>query len=242
MAPTNTGPSSGPLPTTTDFNTLYNRITLASAKQATFLTSMRKKYPSLQHPSAATGTGFSSLTAATPTPAAPGPTKAQIRAAREDDAALRFEPVNAGLGYKPSKAETETDAATRELGRKLLGKRGREQGKDVKRRVIVEESDDDEGRSGVGRRKRARVVPVAGLLDDVEADVEVEETVNEVQPGLEEDSTEAEAARPYEEPAAIETPKPTTAASEAEDVPKRSSKKKQKKKNKVRKAGLSNEP
>ncbi|KAG7104287.1 hypothetical protein HYQ44_015599 [Verticillium longisporum] len=116
MAPTNTGPSSGPLPTTTDFNTIYNRIALASAKQASFLTSMRAKYPSLQRPSASSSTtassaGFSAPSTATNTGA--GPTKAQIRAAREDHATLRFEPVNAGSsGVRTSGGGSSSRRAT----------------------------------------------------------------------------------------------------------------------------------
>ncbi|KAF3349619.1 hypothetical protein HYQ45_002328 [Verticillium longisporum] len=231
MAPTNTGPSSGPLPTTTDFNTIYNRIALASAKQASFLTSMRAKYPSLQRPSAsssaaASSAGFSAPSTAT-TPGA-GPTMAQIRAAHEDDAALRFEPINAGLGYRPSKAETETDAATRELGRKLLGKRGREQqrrGQDVRRRVVVEESDDDEGRSGVGRRKRARVVPQAEVRDEEEGDAAGDEDMDDGEPDTTIGVAEVEA-----EPV-VEPPTLTKAVAEMNDGA-QSKKKKKKSKNK----------
>ncbi|CRK22783.1 hypothetical protein HYQ45_001904 [Verticillium longisporum] len=233
MAPTNTGPSSGPLPTTTDFNTIYNRIALASAKQASFLTSMRAKYPSLQRPSASSSTtassaGFSAPSTATNTGA--GPTKAQIRAAREDHATLRFEPVNAGLGYRPSKAETETDAATRELGRKLLGKRGREQqqrGQDVRRRVVVEESDDDEGRSGVGRRKRARVVPQAEVRDEEEGDAAGDQGMDDGEPDTTTGVAEVEA-----EPV-VEPPTSTEAVAEMNDGV-QSKKKKKKSKNKTK--------
>ncbi|KAJ0130917.1 hypothetical protein CTA2_2901, partial [Colletotrichum tanaceti] len=183
MAPS--GPSSGPeapkLPASADFNALYNRISLASAKQATFLTSIRAKYPSLARsasaktPSTAAANGgtFSSLarpesepTAAAAAAAAAATPAAPSRTAR-DDADLRFENPNTGLGYAAPKSEQATSAATRDLSRRLLGnKRGRAEDPKTaaaaaaalaKRRLQDEESEEEEGRSGVGRSKKRRV-------------------------------------------------------------------------------------
>ncbi|GJD01833.1 hypothetical protein CH63R_10047 [Colletotrichum higginsianum IMI 349063] len=181
MAPSR--PSSGPdapkLPASADFNALYNRISLASAKQATFLTSMRAKYPSLARstsaktpstaaaaPAATNGGTFSSLgrpepeptAAAAAAPAAPSKTP-------RDDADLRFENPNTGLGYAAPKSEQAASAATRDLSRRLLGnKRGRAEDPKTaaaaalaKRRLQDEESEEEEGRSGVGRSKKRKV-------------------------------------------------------------------------------------
>ncbi|WQF81619.1 hypothetical protein CDEST_06633 [Colletotrichum destructivum] len=181
MAPSR--PSSGPeapkLPASADFNALYNRISLASAKQATFLTSMRAKYPSLARstsaktpstvaaaPVATNGGTFSSLGRPEPEPtaAAAAAPAAPSRTPR-DDADLRFENPNMGLGYAAPKSEQAASAATRDLSRRLLGnKRGRAEDPQAaaaaalaKRRLQDEESEEEEGRSGVGRSKKRRV-------------------------------------------------------------------------------------
>ncbi|KAL0940902.1 uncharacterized protein CTRU02_203665 [Colletotrichum truncatum] len=175
MAPTQKEPAAAApkLPNSTDFNAIYNRISLASAKQTTFLNSMRAKYPSLARSSSssspssaavsapatnANGT-FSSLskpTLSTPTTATPQSGKARSSA---DESDLRFENPNAGLGYTASNSEEKTSAATRDLGRRLLGKRGREVDNKAaaqKRRVQDDESEEEEGRSGLGRKKKKR--------------------------------------------------------------------------------------
>ncbi|KAK6226104.1 hypothetical protein QIS74_02151 [Colletotrichum tabaci] len=181
MAPSR--PSSGPeapkLPASADFNALYNRISLASAKQATFLTSMRAKYPSLaRSTSAKTPSTAAAASAATnggtfssfgrpepePTAAAAAAPAAPSRTPR-DDADLRFENPNTGLGYAAPKSEQAASAATRDLSRRLLGnKRGRAEDPKTaaaaalaKRRLQDEESEEEEGRSGVGRSKKRRV-------------------------------------------------------------------------------------
>ncbi|GKT49965.1 uncharacterized protein ColSpa_10146 [Colletotrichum spaethianum] len=159
------------LPASADFNALYNRISLASAKQATFLTSMRAKYPSLARSPApspatapATNGAFSSLTKPDPSsaPAAAAAAAAAPRKAQDDD--LRFENPNTGLGYSAPKSEQVTSAATRDLSRRLLGtKRGRTDDPKAaaaalaKRRLQDDESEEEEGRSGVGRSKKKRV-------------------------------------------------------------------------------------
>ncbi|KAL2759737.1 hypothetical protein ACRALDRAFT_1091382 [Sodiomyces alcalophilus JCM 7366] len=233
MAPSTQAPSAvqqSQLPSTTDFNTLYNRISLATEKQSAFLAAMRAKYPSLQRPTASTSTptttaaaaavsasdpptttkpsSFSSLNANTTGPNQPetanatnprnpfGKTKAQLQAEHED-ATFRVEPPNAGLGYRPAKSDegdaTEADATTRELGRRLLGKRGRAGWKQSEKDASSlsarsraaardEESDEDEGRGALVRRRKVRVVasgpdlqPAAAAVEKENADeVEVE--------------------------------------------------------------------
>ncbi|KAF4836284.1 hypothetical protein CGCTS75_v001870 [Colletotrichum tropicale] len=177
-------PSAPKLPASADFNAIYNRISLASAKQTTFLNSMRAKYPSLARSSSSSASTsapanngtFSSL--ARPSPAAT-PTTTTTSRTRADDSDLRFENPNTGLGYAAPKSEEQASAATRDLSRRLLGKRGREVDNKTaqKRRVQEEESEEEEGRSGLGRKKKIKRVrmdeediPEAGdvVLPDVE--------------------------------------------------------------------------
>ncbi|KAI3555338.1 hypothetical protein CABS01_12369 [Colletotrichum abscissum] len=168
------------LPASADFNALYNRISLASAKQANFLTSMRAKYPSLARSSssstqattsnnaAAPGT-FSSMskpTSSTETTTTATSTTSRPRAPA-DDADLRFENPNTGLGFATSKADQTTSAATRDLSRRLLGsKRGGGRAVDdpkalaaaalKKRRLQDDESDEEEGRGSWGKSKKKK--------------------------------------------------------------------------------------
>ncbi|KAI8272346.1 hypothetical protein K4K56_002503 [Colletotrichum sp. SAR 10_98] len=185
MAPSSEPAQSAPkLPASADFNAIYNRISLASAKQTTFLNSMRAKYPSLARSSSSASTSapatngtFSSL--AKPSPAATPTTTTTSRTRVADDSDLRFENPNTGLGYAAPKSEEQASAATRDLSRRLLGKRGREVDNKTaqKRRVQEEESEEEEGRSGLGRKKKIKRVrmdeediPEAGdvVLPDVE--------------------------------------------------------------------------
>ncbi|KAJ3958659.1 hypothetical protein N0V92_004741 [Colletotrichum tropicale] len=184
MAPSSEPAQSAPkLPASADFNAIYNRISLASAKQTTFLNSMRAKYPSLARSSSSASTSapatngtFSSL--AKPSPAAT-PTTTTTSRTRADDSDLRFENPNTGLGYAAPKSEEQASAATRDLSRRLLGKRGREVDNKTaqKRRIQEEESEEEEGRSGLGRKKKIKRVrmdeediPEAGdvVVPDVE--------------------------------------------------------------------------
>jgi hypothetical protein len=142
----------GKPPSSADFNQILNSISLATAKHNTILQSLRAKRQAVNVPTSPAGkTGFSTPRARThpnnPSESVP------------DDAELRVEPLNAGIGYKLSKEERESRNATRDLERRLLGKRGREgeaKGR-AGRRVVNDESDEDEGRSGLGRSKRAKV-------------------------------------------------------------------------------------
>ncbi|KAF4931796.1 hypothetical protein CGCVW01_v000265 [Colletotrichum viniferum] len=186
MAPSSEpAPSAPKLPASADFNAIYNRISLASAKQTTFLNSMRAQYPSLARSSSSSaatsapannGT-FSSLTKLSPAATPTTTTTSRTRVA--DDSDLRFENPNTGLGYAAPKSEEQASAATRDLSRRLLGKRGREVDNKTaqKRRVQEEESEEEEGRSGLGRKKKTKRVrmdeedvPEAGdvVVPDVE--------------------------------------------------------------------------
>ncbi|KAL3302360.1 hypothetical protein RB213_012931 [Colletotrichum asianum] len=187
MAPSSEAAQSAPkLPASADFNAIYNRISLASAKQTTFLNSMRAKYPSLARSSSSSSAStsapanngtFSSL--AKPSPAATPTTTTTSRTRVSDDSDLRFENPKTGLGYAAPKSEEQASAATRDLSRRLLGKRGREVDNKTaqKRRVQEEESEEEEGRSGLGRKKKIKRVrmdeedvPEAGdvVVPDVE--------------------------------------------------------------------------
>ncbi|KAH6695795.1 hypothetical protein F5X68DRAFT_258321 [Plectosphaerella plurivora] len=244
MAPKAPESAAPALPSTTDFNALYNRISLAAAKQNTFLTSMRAKYPSLKKTSTPTQTpassapstsGFSSLRPETTAPttttslSVPTKTKAQLRAEQEDAAdPLRYDSPNAGLGFVPSKAEAHADAATQDLSRRILGKRAREiknrgaAGNAAKRRAAVdEESDEDEGRSGLGRRKRTRAMRSGEVEDDTEV---MAPPVVEVLPEPKPEMEAALEGSPEAAPAS-ETPAPN--ASEGKKKKKKNKKKKQ---------------
>ncbi|KAJ0347563.1 hypothetical protein KNSL1_006307 [Colletotrichum chrysophilum] len=167
MAPSSEPAQSAPrLPASADFNAIYNRISLASAKQTTFLNSMRAKYPSLARSSSsldstsapANNGTFSSLTKLSPAATPTTTTTSRTRVA--DDSDLRFENPNTGLGYAAPKSEEQASAAKRDLSRRLLGKRGREVDNKTaqKRRVQEEESEEEEGRSGLGRKKKTKRV------------------------------------------------------------------------------------
>ncbi|KAF5524934.1 hypothetical protein CGCA056_v003080 [Colletotrichum aenigma] len=168
MAPSSEpAPSAPKLPASADFNAIYNRISLASAKQTTFLNSMRAKYPSLARSSSSASAStsapanngtFSSLTKLSPAATPTTTTTSRTRVA--DDSDLRFENPNTGLGYAAPKSEEQASAATRDLSRRLLGKRGREVDNKTaqKRRVQEEESEEEEGRSGLGRKKKIKRV------------------------------------------------------------------------------------
>ncbi|KAK1674368.1 hypothetical protein BDP55DRAFT_729749 [Colletotrichum godetiae] len=178
MAPTSPSASAAApkLPASADFNALYNRISLASAKQATFLTSMRAKYPSLARssskstseitPSSAAPGTFSSMSkpvSSTETTTTTTSTTSRPRAAA-DDADLRFENPNTGLGFATPKVDQATSAATRDLSRRLLGNKRGGRGADdpkalaaaalKKRRLQDDESDEEEGRGSWGKSKK----------------------------------------------------------------------------------------
>ncbi|KAF6816799.1 hypothetical protein CSOJ01_02730 [Colletotrichum sojae] len=160
MAPTE--PTSAvKLPASADFNAIYNKIALADAGRASFLINMRAKHSSLARqtttsssPKTAGPSGaFSSM--AKPT-TAQSSTQPQQQRTRPDDSELRFENPNSGVGYSAPKAEEQTSAATRDLSRRLLGRRGNQAAQQTvqKRRIQEEESDEEEGRTGLGRKKK----------------------------------------------------------------------------------------
>ncbi|KAF9870534.1 hypothetical protein CkaCkLH20_12024 [Colletotrichum karsti] len=168
MAPT-PEPSAAPkLPASADFNAIFNSISLAGAKHQRFLSSVRAKHHSLARPTASSETStsvaitkgaFSSLTKPTSSPT-PSTTISSKRArGTGDDSDLRFENPSAGIGYNSPMSEEKDSAVTRDLSRRLLGKRGREvhnKAATQKRRIQEEESEEEEGRSGLGRKKKKR--------------------------------------------------------------------------------------
>lgn len=179
MAPTQSAPAAPKLPTSTDHNVFMNKFSLASSKRPSFLTSMRAKLTANAQSSLATeiaNGAFSSLQAASdPQPAASLPSQ-RARPAT-DDSDLRFENPNAGIGHEAPKSEERTSAATRDLSRRLLGKRGRRDedlvaAQKLRRAAREQESEEEEeeGRSGLGRRKkkRARVEEDEPTAGDIE--------------------------------------------------------------------------
>lgn len=112
--------------------------------------------------------------------AAPTSTEgASTKSAHTADEDEIFTHENVGLGFVPAGKEVASDAraaATLELRGKLLGKRAREQKEDAaaarrkkmqRGRMGDDESDEDEGRSGVGKgRKKARKAAVVDEEDE----------------------------------------------------------------------------
>ncbi|KAF6840439.1 hypothetical protein CPLU01_01125 [Colletotrichum plurivorum] len=150
------------LPASADFNAIYNKIALADAGRASFLKNMRAKHSSLARqtttsssPKTAGSSGaFSSM--AKPTGNSTSQPSTQQQRTRPDDSELRFENPNSGVGYSAPKAEEQTSAATRDLSRRLLGRRGNQAAQQTvqKRRIQEDESDEEEGRTGLGRKKK----------------------------------------------------------------------------------------
>lgn len=123
---------------------------------------------------------FSALktsSAASTFPANPADASSKTAHAADDDEDKFFTSEGAGLGFVPAGKEVANvarAAATLELRGKLLGKRAREQKEDAaarrkkmqRGRMADDESDEDEGRSGVGKgRKKARNAHVAAEED-----------------------------------------------------------------------------
>lgn len=140
MAPPDKPP---PLPLAPDRAGLSNRISLLIASQSSVLKSMNLK------PSAARRKATS--------------TQSSSHNASDDEDLFRGATgsrPNEGVGYVPDKAQSSKDALSKEdkmLRGRILGKRGAEGAKDGKRKVVVEEEEDeDPGRSSLGKRKRAR--------------------------------------------------------------------------------------
>ncbi|KAF6844652.1 hypothetical protein CMUS01_00836 [Colletotrichum musicola] len=231
------------LPASADFNAIYNKIALADAGRASFLKNMRAKHSSLARQTntssspktASTNGAFSSMVK----PTAQSSTQPQQQRTRPDDSELRFENPNSGVGYSAPKAEEQTSAATRDLSRRLLGRRGKQAAQQTvqKRRIQEDESDEEEGRTGLGRKKKNKRprteeeehgedAPAAGRIADAETHAgESAQTV----PG-----TDAEVPAAEEQP---RTKNDTTTTPTGQDTQPETgeAKKKKKKKSKKRK-------
>ncbi|KXH29662.1 hypothetical protein CSAL01_02889 [Colletotrichum salicis] len=285
MAPTSPSASTAApkLPASADFNALYNRISLASAKQATFLTSMRAKYPSLTRssskltsettPSSAAPATFSmskpTSTETTTTSTISQSTTNRPRAAA-DDADLRFENPNRGLGFATPKVDQATSAVTRDLSRRLLGNKRGGRGADdpkalaaaalKKRRLQDDESDEEEGRGSWGKSKKKTKVrqepPEAEVPEHPAArgDVEMREgglndTKDQIPHNLQDSKEDAPASSPIQEaiaaidPAEEEEADKRPETDEAAKERKRNKKKRNKenKKNKMAAAAAASE-
>ncbi|KAK1639693.1 hypothetical protein BDP81DRAFT_447332 [Colletotrichum phormii] len=267
MAPTSPSASTAApkLPASADFNALYNRISLASAKQATFLTSMRAKYPSLARsssqstsettPSSAAPGTFSSMSKPILTESITTSTTSQSATSRPraaaDDADLRFENPNTGLGFATSKVDQTTSAATRDLSRRLLGNKRGGRGADdpkalaaaalKKRRLQDDESDEEEGRGSWGKSKKKTKVrqesPEREVLEHPAArgDVEMREggsndTKDRIQNNLQDSKEHAPIPSPIQDQEAIAAIDP--AEEEADKRPETDEAAKERKRNK----------
>ncbi|TDZ58450.1 hypothetical protein CTRI78_v005393 [Colletotrichum trifolii] len=192
MAPS-TEASTPKLPATADLNNFFNKVSLANAKKTTLLSNMRAKHSLNRSAAVASSTPaqngtFSALTnptTTTTTSSQPPPR----RTTTADDQDMRFADPKLGIGYAPSQSEEQTSAATRELGRRLLGGRRTDPKTAAaqKRRAQDDESEEEEGRSGLGRKKKRTRVD-----DDAEAEQhkhEAPDTAVEVPEVVAEDAT-----------------------------------------------------
>ncbi|TDZ31210.1 hypothetical protein C8035_v005252 [Colletotrichum spinosum] len=193
MAPS-TEASAPKLPATADFNNFFNKVSLANAKKTTLLSNMRAKH-SLNRPAAvasftpAQNGTFSALTNPTTTTTTTSSQPPPRRTTTADDQDMRFADPKLGIGFAPSQSEEQTSAATRELGRRLLGGRRTDPktAEAQKRRAQDDDSEEEEGRSGLGRKKKRTRVD-----DDAEAEQhkdEAPDTAVEVPEVVAEDAT-----------------------------------------------------
>lgn len=137
MAPPTT---TAPLPVAANRAALANRIALSLSTQLSVLKSMNTSRP--------TNTGVK---------------RRHVIPRDDDDDDLRAPELNAGLGYVPDKASVDTKRNDQALRGRLLGKRKAGDPRGKKGRAVVEsESDEDEGRTALGKRKRPRRVPQPG--------------------------------------------------------------------------------
>ncbi|KAJ4326822.1 hypothetical protein N0V84_002745 [Fusarium piperis] len=120
-----------PLPLAANRAALSNRISLLLASQSSILKTMNLGNP----------------------PAAPT-TKRRAVPADDDDDLVRGSRPNEGVGYVPDKKDAPKIGNAKEE-RMLRGRLGRG-GKAVKGKVEESESEDDVGRSALGKRKRPR--------------------------------------------------------------------------------------
>lgn len=171
-------PAASDLPSAADHSERLNRMNMVLAKHSSTLAAFKRSKPNTSSPAIATApkvgdgkktkSSFSALknsSASGPSATADKPKPRQR--GNDDDNEDDFVSANAGIGFVPAGKEVvqnERSAATRDLRGKLLGKRAREQKEDAaalrkkkKGRVEEDESDEDEGRSKIGKgRKKGR--------------------------------------------------------------------------------------
>lgn len=178
--PSNMAPSTPDLPSAADHSERLNRMNMVLAKHSSTLAALKRPKPSSTSSQAtvtkaadsrkATKSSFSALknsSASDPAAAPPNDaSKTQQRVADDDDDDdNNFSSINSGIGFVPAGKEivqNERSAATRDLRGKLLGKRAREQKEDAAAlrkkkkggRVEDDESDEDEGRSKIGKGRQ----------------------------------------------------------------------------------------
>lgn len=167
-------PATSDLPSAAGHSERLNRMNMVLAKHSSTLAALKRSKPSNSSSSAAstraaegkkTKSSFSALKNSSASgPPAPADAS-RLPQQRDDDD--DFVSANVGIGFVPAGKEIvqdERSAATRDLRGKLLGKRAREQKEDAaalrkkkKGRVEEDESDEDEGRSKIGKgRKKGR--------------------------------------------------------------------------------------
>jgi hypothetical protein len=141
---------------------ILNRISLGLAKHERILKTLKRPAPSASSTSQSKSStsGFSSLaqsTAAADKPVSNG----IVSKSREEEDRLfeqdRALPPNAGIGFVEERKAGERVGKGKEekmLRGRLLGKRGEGKDKGGERKRYVDESEEEEGRSGLGKKKR----------------------------------------------------------------------------------------
>ncbi|KAH8907073.1 hypothetical protein BR93DRAFT_927930 [Coniochaeta sp. PMI_546] len=154
------------LPVAPNMSQILNRISLGLAKHERILQTL-KRPPQPTTPSTAqsksTTSGFSSLAQPTAPSNKPGSANGVVSASREEEDRLfeqdRALPPNAGIGFVEERKAGEREGKGREdkmLRGRLLGKRGGGKDKGAERKRYVDESEEEEGRSGLGKKKKRR--------------------------------------------------------------------------------------
>lgn len=169
-------PSTSDLPSAADHGERLNRMNMVLAKHSSALAALKRVKPStapvpttvskaIFDSSKSKTSSFSALKGSSAAdPAATSDASSQPQQRDVDDEDDNFGSLNAGIGFVPAGkeiAQGEHSAATRDLRGKLLGKRAREQKENAaaarkkqKGRVDEDESDENEGRSKIGKGRK----------------------------------------------------------------------------------------
>jgi hypothetical protein len=155
-----TSSSSGTkVPIAADYNQVLSRVSLALSKQNDFLKTFRASRQAAIGSSGSAGAGYYSALSGSANRRGHAKTTAEVDA---EEAELRAEaamPPNAGIGLQVSKESLTAAQAKSDLSRKLLGKRSGDsdaRGAAAKKQKAEESSDEEEGRSGLGRKKSSK--------------------------------------------------------------------------------------